>query len=109
MGDGGGTAAESSYKGGSPSEAPTEVPYGGKVYGGMPVRPRFKDIDMRSTFANEVYMSSLLAPRTAGNAGVQWGRYAVQQPHWKIKGEEEEANDKAEASGKDGEAKKPRR
>lgn len=56
------------------------LPYGGKVYAGMPVRPR----DARRTQGHdqldeEVHRSALVAKEVRGGGALQWGRYAVFQ------------------------------
>eukprot|EP00933_Yihiella_yeosuensis_P012113 TRINITY_DN12020_c3_g1_i1.p1 TRINITY_DN12020_c3_g1~~TRINITY_DN12020_c3_g1_i1.p1 ORF type:complete len:1033 (-),score=245.74 TRINITY_DN12020_c3_g1_i1:107-3052(-) len=66
--------------------------YQGKVYPGMPVRPRGLGTPRHLQFAGEVYRSSLDAPEVRRGGGLPWGMFATSKPHWTEPEEAEEKN-----------------
>jgi len=77
------------------------VPYNGRRYPGMPVRPRGLGTPRGLQFDGEVYRTSQLADEVPGGGGVQWGRYAQQTTDWfKLKNAGKQEED-AESEGSD--------
>lgn len=73
------------------------IPYGGKVYPGMPVRPRGMGTPRGDRLSGEIYRSAQTGEETPYGDGRQWGRFATQKKHYQehedlIKPDEEEGN-----------------
>lgn len=60
------------------------IPYYGKVYAGMKVRPRGMGTPRGLMVDGEMTRTALLAPQVEGGGGVQWGRYLQTRPHWDL-------------------------
>jgi CUB/sushi domain-containing protein len=58
------------------------LPYGGKVYPGMPVRPRGLGTPRGDRLNGEVYRSAQTGAETPYGEGRQWGRYLTQKTHF---------------------------
>merc|ERR1712070_1209241 len=59
-------------------------PYGGKVYPGMPVRPRGLGTPRGDRLSGEVYRSAQTGAETPYGDGRQWGRFLTQKTHYTV-------------------------
>merc|ERR1712070_1138596 len=61
------------------------LPYGGKVYPGMPVRPRGLGTPRGDQLSGEIYRSAQMGTETPYGDGLQWGKFVTQKKHYRDK------------------------
>jgi len=81
--------------------ADEDLPYGGRVYKGMAVRPRGLGTPRGRQLDGEIFRSALVAPELPGGK-LPWGKMAVQQPYYadKTKKSSGAAGEEVDKSGK---------
>jgi len=66
----------------SEGEPEGPLPYAGKVYPGMAVRPRFQGSNMRDQYEEELFQTAARAPTIHGGRARQWGKFATSKKHY---------------------------